>query len=116
MGIEGISGGGMRSPQAWQIRGEAKQVADPDPRQFADMVEATPDVETQGGMSGMAALEFSRRIDEIRKTTIADVSALDAAGMSQHNFINLEMQSLPVLRQDVNHIKPRTLQSMLDGQ
>lgn len=116
MGIDGISGGGMRSPQAWQVRREAKQVADANPQQFADVVESVPDVETQGGMTGVAALESARRIDEIRKTTVADVSAIDAAGMSQHNFVNLEMQTLPVLWPDNNQIMPRTLRNLLDPQ
>lgn len=115
MGIEGISGGGMRAFQAWQMRREVKQVADPDPQQFADLVADVPDTEAQGPMSGSAALEYSRRIEELRKTTVPEVSEIAQAGMSQHNFVNLELQTLPTLRPDDNQIKPRDLRAMLDS-
>lgn len=115
MGIDGLSGGGMRSLQAWQVRREAKQVAEPDPREFMELVADVPGMEAPGGMSGVAALEASRRLEEIRKTTIPDVAAIDQAGLSQHNFVNLEMQTLPKLWQDDNQVRSRTLRDMLDG-
>lgn len=115
MGIDGISGGGMRTPQAWQVRREAKQVAEPDPRAFEEVVPEVPDPGATAGMSGLTALEYARRVDEIRRTTVPDVTAIDQAGLSQHNFVNPELQTLPVLWQDDNQIRPRRLGAMGDG-
>lgn len=120
MGIDGIAGGGMRALQAWQAMREVQQAAaiEQDPRQFQELVDvAASDLGGPGGMTGLDALEYARRLEELQKEveTIANVSAMEQAGMSQHNLVNLELQQLPAMRRDENQIPPRDLRSMLDG-